>query len=125
MKTSRILFIGTLLFLMFSGVCMSNASANIYGPYDEDKVFFRVHIATGVMFCNDLPAGAVWYISGSRNFIWEFPEWVEDVNTLGNGNEQYFMENLNRGTYGIGVVEDNRCETCKTLFMLQNETILE
>ena len=104
---------------------MSNASANIYGPYDEDKVFFRVHIATGVMFCNDLPAGAVWYISGSRNFIWEFPEWVEDVNTLGNGNEQYFMENLNRGTYGIGVVEDNRCETCKTLFMLQNETILE
>lgn len=93
---------------------MSTAVADVYGPYTEDKIFFRVFKSTGVMFDNHLAAGSVWYISSKYNYIWDWDSYWDDVETYYNSSQAEFIANLNRSPYGIGVLEDNRCDFCKS-----------
>lgn len=101
---------------------MGPASAIVIGPFDENHLFYRCHIKTGVLFCNHLEAGCIWSVSNTANIIWQVDNgttvpvvsnWTQDVNELAGGNEEYYLTIIDRGAYGEGITEDNRCLVCK------------
>jgi hypothetical protein len=93
---------------------IGEASAYI-GPFTEDHLFYRVAKNTGAIFCNHLEPGSTWSISSTYNLIWQVDSgtpvdgvgnWNEDVNTIGEGNEAYFLTIIDRGQGRIGVPSD-------------------
>lgn len=99
--------------LLLGMVFVTSATADVIGPFDEDKIYFRVFKSTGVMFENHLAAGSTWYISSRYNYIWSWDEYWDDLETYYNNSQEEFIATLDRSPYGIGVTEDNRCDACK------------
>lgn len=100
---------------------VSNANAAWIGPLGEDHLFYRVHLATGALFCNHLAGTSIWCVSTVFNRIYQvdlgnetgFESWEQAVLNNASGNESLFLTILDRGLNRTGIINDNRCDECK------------